>query len=182
MKILISGTPGTGKTSIAKELANRLKLKYISINAFAENNNLIESIDKERDCMIIDEDKLAEAVEKEDNCIIDGHLAHFCNGDLTIILRTNPETLEKRLKIRKWSNKKILENIEAEILGNCLIESVMPGKTIEFDTTSKTTDESVSELEKIIKTKKYAKYKPGRINWTEYLEIYAKKRNQYINV
>ena len=176
MKILLSGTPGTGKTGIAKKLAESLKLKYISLNDFAEHNNLIDSVDKERNCMIIDEKRLADKVEKiTEDYILDGHLAHFCKGDLTIILRTNPEELETRLKKRGWSSEKIIENIEAEILGSCLIESVMPKKTIEFDTTTKSIEESAKELENIIMTGNYDNYKPGRMDWSGYIERYMKK-------
>ena len=176
MKILLSGTPGTGKTSIAKRLGDSLKLKYISLNDFAERNNLVESVDKKRDCMIIDEKRLAVEVEKiKEDCILDGHLAHFCKGNLTIVLRTNPEELKARLKKRGWSSEKISENIEAEILDSCLIESSMPEKTIEFDTTTKSIEESAKELEKIIRTGSYDNYKPGRVDWSSYIERFMKK-------
>ncbi|MCK5300005.1 MAG: adenylate kinase family protein [Candidatus Aenigmarchaeota archaeon] len=176
MKILISGTPGTGKTSISKKLANSLGMRYISINDFAKENNMLKSIDKKRDCYIIDEKKLAEKIKEiEDDVIIEGHLAHFCTGDLIIILRANPDQLKTRLAKRKWRSEKIRENIEAEILGNCLIESSIPEKTIEFDTSSSDIETCAAELETIIRTKKYQKYRPGAINWIKYIDKYQKK-------
>ena len=46
MKILvISGTPGTGKTTVSNNIANYLKLKVISLNELAISENLIIDYD-----------------------------------------------------------------------------------------------------------------------------------------
>ncbi|HDH07219.1 MAG TPA: AAA family ATPase, partial [Thermoproteales archaeon] len=36
MKILVTGTPGVGKTTIARRLAQLLKLEYINVNEIAK--------------------------------------------------------------------------------------------------------------------------------------------------
>ena len=48
MKLIISGTPGTGKTTIAKKLAKKLNLRYIDVNKIIKLHNLAESYDKKR--------------------------------------------------------------------------------------------------------------------------------------
>ena len=45
--ILITGTPGTGKTVIAKLLSERLNAEYLSLNDLAFKYNFIESYDKD---------------------------------------------------------------------------------------------------------------------------------------
>ncbi|MFH1126838.1 MAG: adenylate kinase family protein, partial [archaeon] len=125
MKIIISGTPGTGKTEVSKLLAKKLNYRLIDINTFAKKNHLITGTDTDRNSQIIDENKLRKkSISIEDNTIMEGHLAHYCTADIAIILRTNPEILRERLKKRQWSKKKIDENIEAETLDIILQESV----------------------------------------------------------
>ena len=91
--------------------------------------------------------------------IFEGHLSHFVPADLTIILRTSPVELEKRLKKKGWSEKKIKENIEAEAIG--VISSEANG--IEIDTTKKSPKTVASVIVKLLnkptKTKK--------IDWTK---------------
>ena len=43
--------------------------------------------------------------------------------DEVIVVRCDVKTLRRRLKKRKYSEKKIEENVEAEIMETCLIEA-----------------------------------------------------------
>jgi adenylate kinase len=172
MKILISGTPATGKTTISKILAKELNYKYISINDFAKTNNLIIGQDKTRDSFIIDQNKLSKQIEKiNENIILDGHIAHFCKGNLTIILRLKPKELKKRLKKRNWNQNKINENIDAELIGICSHQTKNKTTTIEIDTTNLNKIKLLKIIKNIItnhklnKTELNKKYKIGSINW-----------------
>ena len=163
MFITISGTPGTGKTAVAKILAKKLNVRLIDTEYLVKKYKIKTSIDKKRKTKIIDTKKLAKAVRKEakvtDLLIFEGHLSHFVPADLTIILRTSPVELEKRLKKKGWSEKKIKENIEAEAIG--VISSEANG--IEIDTTKKSPKTVASVIVKLLnkptKTKK--------IDWTK---------------
>ena len=83
MKITISGIPGSGKSTIAKLIAERLGYKYYSIGSmrreFAQRhgltinelNNLKENTDKQFD------EFQAEIGRNNDNIVVDGRLAYY---------------------------------------------------------------------------------------------------------
>jgi len=188
MKIIVSGTPGTGKTEVSKILSDILGYKLIRINEFAKEKDIIVGTDKKRKSKIIDENKLQKlSKDIPDNTVIEGHLAHYCKADIAIILRTDPAVLEGRLKKRRWSRKKIRENIESEILDIILQESIaLNKKTYEIDTTKKTASDSANEIIDILKSDKSKKaHLPGHISWEKYmidLILQAKNKNKDHNL
>ena len=99
--ITVTGTPGTGKTEVAKILAQKLGFELISINDLIENKEIGYKIDKTRKTKIVDTTELQKIISKKTkrgSYIIEGHYSHFLKSDLTIILRCNPLELAKRLK------------------------------------------------------------------------------------
>lgn len=149
MIISISGSVGTGKTTVSKLLGKKLNLKVIDLNQFAKDNNLISGYDKKRDVDIIDVKKIDQKIQKLDNVIIESHYAHDIRSDLNIILRTNPTELRKRLEKRGWKKDKIEENVLTEIMEIILSEALESGKkTIIIDTTNKNPEQVVEEIEK----------------------------------
>lgn len=84
------------------------------------------------------------------------------NPDYIIVLRCNPEIIKERLEKRGYKPKKVLENIQAEILDVCLCES--KGKVYEIDTTNRDVENIVDEIIEAIKHKKERK---GVVDWTE---------------
>jgi len=172
MKIAISGTPGTGKTTVAKILARDLNYVLLDLNEFAKSRNLTLGNDKKRNSVIIDVSALKKEVAQMDgDMVLEGHLAHFCDADLYIILRANPKTLAKRMKSREWREEKIRENVEAEIMNICLDEAVeLHGKAVfEVDTTKKTPDDTARTIKEIALGKNKERYAPGEIDWTNYI-------------
>lgn len=152
MKILISGTPGTGKTKVAEILAKKLKFSLIKVNDFALKHNLIEGKDKKRNASIVNESRLKNEIRKlKGDFVIEGHLAHFCDGDIIIILRTEPKELIKRLKAKKWPYKKIQENMDAERMEIILEEAKkLHDNVIVIDTTNKKAEQAANEIIKKI--------------------------------
>ena len=57
--ILITGSPGTGKTILGMELSKRSGMNYINIGELAKENNFYEGWDEERDCHVLDEDSVS---------------------------------------------------------------------------------------------------------------------------
>jgi len=172
MKVCISGTPCTGKTIISKELSKRLKWKVISVNDLAKDLNAYLGEDKKRNVKILDMEKIEEYLERvEDNVIIEGHAVHEIPCDIVIILRCNPDILEKRLKERYPDKpEKTKENVDAEILGVITSEAVKCSeKVYEIDTSSKSVDQNVNDIVEIINDNT-KDYEVGLIDWLEKYE------------
>ena len=170
MILIISGTPGTGKTTIARILSKELQLDLIEINALVkENPELVTG--KENGTLIIDLEKLNEKIKERQNIIIEGHFAHLLNfkSAIIIVLRTHPEELERRLTKKGFGKRKIKENVEAETLDACLIEALENyNEVYEINTTGKNPKEVVEEIIEILDGKKN-RYTPGKIDWSEYI-------------
>ena len=56
--ILITGTPGTGKTTLSSELAQRTGLSHLNVGDLVKQEQLHEGWDEEYECYIIDEDRV----------------------------------------------------------------------------------------------------------------------------
>ena len=153
--IFISGTPCTGKTTVAANLNDYLSdngfdSKLIKINDFAFEKDLVLGEDPDKFYKIIDIDGLNECLNEEidqnSNCIliVEGHLSHLCEGaDKMIVLRLNPSILKGRLEERNYSASKIQENLEAEALAVCSAEAyeIYGDKTNEIDASDKSVEE-----------------------------------------
>lgn len=145
MAILVTGTPGTGKTEIAREIAKILKLKYVDVNAVIKKHKLVECHDAERQTNVVDEKKLAKILERmikaDSRLIIDSHLSHYVSpklAQLCIVAKCDLKELKKRLEKRKYSKEKVRENLDAEIFDICLTEADELGhKLLIVDTTKR---------------------------------------------
>jgi adenylate kinase len=158
MIIAISGTPGTGKTEVAKALADKLGWKLIELNSLAEERGLYSGFDKSRKCKIVDIDgvkKAAGLIARESrNLVLESHYAHDMPCDVAVILRTRPAELRARLVGRGWTKRKIDENIEAEIMEVCKSEALELGRQVlEIDTSSRTAGSSAELIIKELKCK-----------------------------
>ncbi|KAF3925743.1 hypothetical protein ABW20_dc0100229 [Dactylellina cionopaga] len=127
--IIVTGTPGTGKSTHCELLAESTGLKHLSVNQVAKDNNCYDSFDEELKSWTVDEDKLLDAIEddvKKGGYIIDWHVCDIFPKswiDLVVVLRTDNTVLFDRLKARSYSDKKIEENIDAEIMQVILDEA-----------------------------------------------------------
>ncbi|MFH1840125.1 MAG: AAA family ATPase [Nanoarchaeota archaeon] len=122
MKIVVSGTPGTGKSKFSKKLAKELKFKYLDIKTFSRKNKIYDKIEK--NCLIIDEKKLVKELKKlKGNYVIDGHLSHYLKADYCVVCKCDLKVLKKRLGKRKYSKQKIKDNLDAEIFDVCFVDA-----------------------------------------------------------
>ncbi|MDO5810467.1 MAG: adenylate kinase family protein [Methanobrevibacter sp.] len=152
--IFITGTPCTGKTTIASKLNGRL----IKINDLARSHGFIMGVDEKKGYEIIDIEKLSSYLHElirncDETLIVEGHVAHLLDGaDKIIVLRVHPDKLKARLEARNYSEAKIRENLEAEALGVCSAEAYEKygEKTQEINATDLSIDEMVDEVERII--------------------------------
>jgi adenylate kinase len=174
--ILITGTPGTGKSEVSDILAKMLKFKMISIEKIAGD----ACVGIEKGSKIIDIGKLSEKLKEiRGNVIIEGHLSHLLPfGDLVIVLRTKPKILKKRLQHKGFDDEKLMENLEAEALDVCLIESVENHDNVfEIDTSEKKPLEVAKDILAIVNDEKRAEFSPGKIDWTyEFFDVKSQER------
>jgi adenylate kinase len=179
--ILITGTPCTGKTATAKQLATALPdAQYINLTDYAKTKGLTLGEDNERRTFIINElkmrKKLAETINASNsaNIIIDGHYASAVTPTELVskvfVLRRNPKELRRFMERCGFEGVKLWENLSAEILDVCLIEAVQAqeGKVCELDVTGKTVEEVVGEILDVLEGRK--KCFVGIVDWLGMLE------------
>jgi adenylate kinase len=131
----LSGTPGTGKTAIARTL-DGLGWLVIELSDLARSAGAVVGRDEERATDEVDLDILAEALEEElggtdaERVLLVGHFAHLMPCDAIVVLRTSPAVLRGRLEARGWPPAKVQENVEAEAIGVVLVESMERDDTV----------------------------------------------------
>ncbi|AXV37921.1 MAG: adenylate kinase family protein [Methanobacteriaceae archaeon] len=177
--ILITGTPGVGKSTIASMLAKKINGHLIPINQVINDKKLYTGYDREKNFKIVDLNALCSEMEKiiaenqHDVLIVEGHLSHYIEkADIVIVLRTNPQILGERLKQREYSADKINENMEAEAIDLCTFEAfeIHGHKVNEIDNSELSPDEVVDLVIEIIKGNK--KFQVGKIDFSEFLMEY----------
>jgi len=130
----------------------------------------VTGVDEERDAQIIDTDRWAAEFVPVDG-FVEGHIAHLLPCDRIVVLRCRPDELKKRLTLRKYRQKKIQENADAEALDVCLIETVEefgPEQILELDTTGRDAGYCADRIEGFFKGEIPADF--GHIDWSGYLE------------
>ena len=128
----------------------------IDINKIAIESNYIE---KDEVGIQVDVQNLKKDLKKKlsTKSLIVGHLAPYVieksNVDAVIILRKNPYKLEEVYEARGYSKEKIKENLGSEILGVTAHDALSEfgtENTFQIDTTTKTPQEIVEKIQKII--------------------------------
>ncbi|MFH0906400.1 MAG: AAA family ATPase [archaeon] len=166
MKILITGVPGCGKSTIAKAIKlyfKKLKFEIINDKSFSMENNLGEFAinfgKKEYEVLPIKLDKAFSKflkTAKSENQIIEGHL--WCSlslknlqaFDYVFVLVSKSKDLEKVYAKRKYNILKSLENIYSQEIN--YIQEQLKSKKIKFIEikTSLEIKKTVSKILKVI--------------------------------
>ncbi|XP_010520343.1 PREDICTED: adenylate kinase isoenzyme 6 homolog [Tarenaya hassleriana] len=128
--ILITGTPGTGKSTVASALAEATNLRHICIGDLVKEKNLHDGWDDELECHIINEDLVCDELEdvmEGGGNIVDYHGCDFFPErwfDRVVVLQTENSVLYDRLtRSRGYSGAKLTNNIECEIFQVLLDEA-----------------------------------------------------------
>jgi adenylate kinase len=163
MQIALTGTPGTGKTTVAA----LLPYPVLDINSLVKGGMNL-GLDPERGCLEADMDALAghlACLDGDDTQILEGHFSHHF-ADWSIVLRLSPSALRPRLEARGYSEAKIRENLEAEALDVITVEAVeMCRRVDEIDTTGRSAEDVARMIRDIIEGR--LSLAPGQVDWLE---------------
>lgn len=171
MKIAVTGTPGTGKTTVAERLGEETSLDYVSVNELARQRDCIISHDDERNSDVVDVKQLREEIKDLEGYILDGHLSHFMDNDKVFVLRCKPSRLKQRLEQKGWKEEKVAENVDAEITGVIEREARNGNDEVySIDTTNKEVEEVVVIIKNIIQGDKGQEYRK-HFDWIEEDEV-----------
>lgn len=168
MRVAVTGTPGTGKTTASEHVETDLDV--IHLNAVIEREGFTRGVDDERDSTIADLAAVERWLDGRDDVLIESHLAHHVPVDHVIVLRCHPETIEQRLHERGESTESARENAESEALDVILTEAVDAhgaDSVYEIETTDRSPDAVADEIQAVIAGDREPD--PGSVSYIEYL-------------
>lgn len=178
--ILVTGTPGVGKTTVAQRLASKLDALCVGITELVKKENLTTGMDEDRTTLIADTKKVEKRVQKivdetkKETIIIEGHYAADVKPKETntvFVLRRAPTELENVLEKRGYTEKKLFENLAAEILDVCLYDAISvcgADKVCEVNVTNRSVDDVVEEIIQVLEKKRECIV--GTVDWLGQLE------------
>ncbi|BBN18448.1 adenylate kinase [Marchantia polymorpha subsp. ruderalis] len=127
--VLVTGTPGTGKTSTCALLASATRLNHINIGELVQGLELHDGWDDQLQCLVINEDLVIDHLEEKMSAggnVVDYHGCDFFPErwfDVVVVLQTKTAVLYDRLSNRGYMDQKLQNNIECEIFQVLLEEA-----------------------------------------------------------
>ena len=176
MRLALTGTPGTGKTTAS----DRLDVPVVHLNEAVEERGLWTERDADRDSLVVDIDAVGEWLagrpeireasgDPANHVVVESHLAHRFDADRVVVLRCHPEELERRLRERGDASK-ARENAESEALDVVLSEAVErhgEGNVHEVDATDRTPEAVAGEVRAVLAGERDPGV--GTVDFTDYL-------------
>lgn len=178
--ILVTGTPGVGKTAVSRLLASRIGAWRIDLGEIVQREVLVSGVDRLRGSLVADMNRVSSRVQEmvrncESDIIIDGHYAIDVvltkDIHLVFVLRRDPDELKRLMEGRGFGGGKLWENLAAEILDVCLWDAVKAcgiEKVCEIDVSGKTIEEVVEDIVSVLEGK--GERRVGIVDWLGKLE------------
>ncbi len=178
--ILVTGTPGVGKTAVSRSLASKLGAIHVDVAELVKEENLAVGRDDARETLVADiekvEERVKELIQRSDkDVVVDGHYAvdvvppRLVNR--VFVLRRSPDELKATLEAYGFAGKKLWENLAAEILDVCLWDAVSvcgSGDVCEIDVSGKAVTEVVGVIASILEGE--GRCENGVVDWLGQLE------------
>ncbi|WP_135661496.1 adenylate kinase family protein [Halorhabdus rudnickae] len=168
MRVAVTGTPGTGKTTASERVETDLDV--IHLNDVITREGLTQGIDDDRDSAIADLDAVETWLDDRDDVLVESHLAHHLPMDRVIVLRCHPETIEERLVEGGEGEQSAEENAESEALDVILAEAVDEhgsDSVYEIETTDRSPSSVAEEIEAVVEGDREPS--AGSVSYIEYL-------------
>ncbi|APE95379.1 adenylate kinase family protein [Halodesulfurarchaeum formicicum] len=168
MRVAVTGTPGTGKTTATKRVETDLDI--VHLNEVIRTEGLHDGTDDDRGSLLADFDAIDEYLAGKTDLLVESHLAHHFDAERVVVLRCDPETLEERLRERGESSASARENAESEALDVILSEAVTAhgeNAVYEIETTHQTPEETARAIEAVIAGDREPS--AGTVDYTDYL-------------
>jgi adenylate kinase len=183
MRVALTGTPGTGKTTVA----DRLDATVVHLNDVVRERGLTERTDEERGTLVVDVDAVTDYLDEElgaeaGSVVVESHLAHLFDADRVVVLRCHPAELVERLRTREDAashdppktpemvSRSAEENAEAEALDVVLAEAVEQhgaDAVYEVDTTGRDPDAVAADVRAVLAGDREPS--AGTVDFTEWL-------------
>ncbi len=163
----ITGTPGTGKKTLAPLVAEALGLPCVGLN------DLVPHPKRKRETVQVDTGVLRRRLlgSIDGRCVVHGHLLpdvlRRSEVERVVVLRCDPKVLKRRLRSRGYEAAKVTANVEAELIG--LVSALCfhrfgEARVVEYDATSSRVPRS-TEMVAGLFTSPHARV--ARVDWLE---------------
>lgn len=174
MRVAVTGTPGTGKTTAVERLAESGErapsMEVAHLNEVIEREELTTGYDDDRDSAIVDVEAVAEWLADRDDILFESHLAHQFEADRVVVCRCHPGELESRLEDRGKERASIVENAESEALDVVLTEAVEKhgaDSVYEIETTDASPEAVAAEIAAVVAGEREPEV--GTVSYIDYL-------------
>jgi adenylate kinase len=171
VRVALTGTPGTGKSTVAERIGAESDgdLRVIHLNEAVQEHGLWTERDDERDSLVVDLEAAADWLGEWDG-LLESHLAHYFDADRVVVLRCRPDQLKRRLLDRGEPEPKAAENADSEALDVVLSEAVdRHGRDVvyEIDTTDRTPEAVAADVRAVLRGERDPS--AGEVDFTDYL-------------
>jgi adenylate kinase len=168
VRVAVTGTPGTGKTTTTELVETDLEL--VHLNAVIDEADLYTELDDERGSKVADLEAIRERFAGREDLLVESHLSHHIEADRVVVLRAHPEVIEERLEQRGEPPASVEENAESEALDVILAETVEAHgreNVYEVDTTDRDPAAVAAAIEAVLAGEREPS--AGEVSFLDYL-------------
>lgn len=177
--IYLLGVPGTGKSSVGRELIGILEGECVDVSELVLGRGFYTTFDRQRATHVADVRRVREflaqrAISPKGYLVVSSNFAVLVPGAsdfFVFLLRCSPLVLMNRLRERGYDDKKISDNLIAELIGLSLDDACATfgsRKVVEIDVTNLSLSLTASCI--IEKLQQGAINSGDRIDWISRLE------------